>query len=491
MKTKIYAVLFTLVACALVTQPVLAEPTASRAPKAATRKTPTLPAVKKPARAPEPVAKKKKKVTLPKTIQAVKKPKLIVPSKVTGISYAPKNPMAGQKIRVWVKGTPKEGDCKIFLKKNTVDMTPAYKYGNSKRFPYSALSSNLWPQYDKPGTYILKAIGKNTINSKCSGSAQVVVQVRPKVGLVPGKLKPKSKTATKDLSAAGIKPQTPSMPMSDPSEPTLQKSPSPVMHKTVNSKKIGEMIDSMPFTANVSATPRKHGIEFHMQGTKETRWQVRLYTQGLTTSQYCQTVPGVTYDQEDFLAVQQSLGKYTEWTTVVPIDPNRSFKYEVCAIQYKDDWRFEGQSHSIGKKVEVTVGNVTITDDGDSGTKGAGDLWFSVKLSDQMTGGNPAVTKHNQHFHEIDTGHSVNLNSKFTFMNPKGDHLDLRMFVGDCDMYSNSDCGVNEGNYDDWALLTSDLNTIPAADAEETNVYNLSGVHHGVGFDAQVTVTIK
>lgn len=490
MKTKIFVIILTLVVCGLVIQPIFGGPTASREPTSATVKKTKLPATKKPTKVSDPVATKKQKVTLPKTPKASKVLVLKMPSKVTGISVSPKNPMVGQKVKVTIQGTPEDGDCQLFIYKDATGMAPAYKYGDSKGFPYSAPSSNLWPQYDEPGTYLVKVKGKNTLKTKCNGVAQTVIHVKPEMGLMHDKLKANQKTKLKAAAIEGLRPETPSKPMSGPSAPTLQKSEPLVMHKTVNAEQIKEMIENAPFNANVNVTPRADGVEFHMLGSKETRWQVRLYTQGLTISQYCESLPGINFETDDFLAVQQSVGMYTEWSTVIPVDPNRTFKYEICPIQYKDEWRFEGQAQSLGRTVEVIVGEVTITDDGDSGTKGAGDLWFSIKVNDQMTG-TPAEIQDASHFYEIDTGNSKTLNEKFTFDDPKGDHLDFRMFVGDCDMMSNSDCGMNEGNYEDWALLSKSINTIPAGNAEETKVYDWTAAHHGVGFDVKVTVTIK
>ena len=106
----------------------------------------------------------------------VTNPSATVPSHVIGVIVSTKNPKANQRIKVTVTGNPNYGDCLINISKG--DGTPIYFYGNSKSFPFTASNKNLWPKYDKPGTYTLNIMGNSSSSCKCSGNASVTIIVK-------------------------------------------------------------------------------------------------------------------------------------------------------------------------------------------------------------------------------------------------------------------------------------------------------------------------
>jgi hypothetical protein len=99
------------------------------------------------------------------------------PSKVTGVLVSTTTPEVGEKIKVTVLGTPKDGDCQLFISYGD-GTTPWLLYGNSKNFPFAA-AENLWPKYNKPGTYELIVKGGSTASCDCSGQASVTIKVKP------------------------------------------------------------------------------------------------------------------------------------------------------------------------------------------------------------------------------------------------------------------------------------------------------------------------
>jgi hypothetical protein len=119
----------------------------------------------------------------------------VIPSKVTGVIVSTTKPKVGERIKVTVIGTPKAGNCQIFLYKGD-GKTPWSLYGNSKSFPYSNSDQNWWPKYDKAGTYILKVKGQSTSTCQCSGEAQITIKVQPKFKLKLNPCPPGWKTKT-------------------------------------------------------------------------------------------------------------------------------------------------------------------------------------------------------------------------------------------------------------------------------------------------------
>jgi hypothetical protein len=100
---------------------------------------------------------------------------------ITGITVTPANPTVGESFHVTVQGTAIAAGkkCQILFLKG--DGTPTSQVGVVSSFPFTFGGNYPLYIYNTAGTYTIRVFSASSPYGSCTGEAQAVVKVRPKL----------------------------------------------------------------------------------------------------------------------------------------------------------------------------------------------------------------------------------------------------------------------------------------------------------------------
>ncbi|MBW2243774.1 MAG: PKD domain-containing protein [Deltaproteobacteria bacterium] len=354
-----------------------------------------------------------------------------VPGKLTGVTASP-NP------------APKNTAVSVTLTKTGAGCGFKIHFGDGPGvgpFVFTGGSKVLTHTYSQPGTYTIQAWGKAKGSKQaCKGGTKVgqvtVINASPNPG----------------------------------GNGQIQKAPA---------KGVGNLKFKAPMKAQLTnltthaiVTPAKNHAKFNVTANRESTLKLRVFALIPPPNRRCdETLPP--------LKATFALGKKKQWSTkILGLAPSRKHYWEVCAKDSFGQTAMASGTFKTGdRRVEVSFDMIKITDDSDD--LGDGELFFIFEAGGKKKNHDPG---------EQGTGDLFFTGKSITLDHPSS-QLSIRIRGGDNDGdgFTSSPIKIPDVNHTDWGEIKK---TLSLSNEASTTMYKWTASDHGLGFNAQVTVTV-
>ncbi len=356
---------------------------------------------------------------------------LAAPGKLTGVTAAPNPAAKGANVSITLTKTGTDCGFKIDYGDGGAPVGPVGFTSGSKVMTHA---------YAQAGSYTISVFGKKKGNKpKCKGATQTT-----------------QLTVTGGNGGGGT-------------GGSLQRAPTGSDRLKLKAKPTLQLV-KLAVSAVVS--PAKDHAKFNVTANRDSILKLRVF--GLTPPPNKRCNESVSPLKATF-----ALGKKSQWNTqILGLDPNKKHYWEVCAKDSSGNTAMaNGTFKTANWNAVVSFDMISITDDSDD--FGAGEMHFVFEAGGKKTTYSAGEMSTGEFAF---TGKSIRLSnvSSVIPIRIRGGDNDGDGFVGSVN--------IPDSNYEDWGEIKK---SVALSDLQAgSTMYTWTAADHGLGFKAQVTVTL-